>query len=136
MLPYDQVRKELEELIADHPGFVYYRPSVEERPPFANRGVECLYVHRNPEGVLVPGCIIGHWVIRYRGVEPLRLIDDAEGTSVGDALDALGIAVDAEGRQLLDKVQTHQDEGMAWDVALDQAIGEVDELRGAEDDTP
>lgn len=68
-LSYEQVRDEFKQLVDENPDFVY-------RPP---NGSDCLYVHVDGDN-MAPGCIVGHWLHRFRSI-PLYRLQGIEGNN-------------------------------------------------------
>lgn len=75
-----------------------------------------------------PSCKIGH-VLHYKGVtrEDLEETGSNSGTDVGNLVADGLLVIDLRTEALLSLVQEHQDQGMPWGEALEQALAGVDE---------
>ena len=121
-ITYNQVLRELREIIASYPpGHRYLSPAGT-----------CLYAHVDGDGNVTPGCLIGQWLHRYRGVSlhdlHIRYDRDSVGTLYDNTYSDLpdhpirtAAPVTAKALALLCHVQRRQDQGMAWDRILDHS---------------
>ena len=108
----------LEEVVEGNEDFVY-------TPPAPEGNADCAYVHRDSEGSLVPGCIVGHALHRagvdlwkFAPIEGLQIDGDVDGTP---ATDVLGVDATPEAVYVLAAAQSVQDGGRPWGEALEAA---------------
>lgn len=120
-VPYDQVVREIDEIIAEYPeGHTYERPE----------NGSCAYVHM-VKGKPYPGCIVGIWLHRYQHV-PLDVLHMKEGQGAETLVARLFVEVKALPRPLdrraakfLDLLQEKQDGGWVWRRAANFAAEKV-----------
>ena len=109
-LSYEQVRDEFKQLVDENPDFVY-------RPP---NGSDCFYVHVDGDN-MTPGCIVGHWLHRFRGI-PLYRLQGIEGNGAAPGASILGVRLSSKAGSFLSGLQTKQDSGIPWRMAFDMAV--------------
>lgn len=125
MIDYDQTLRELEMIVADAPPCYVYSGPAGWQP-----GDMCSYVHEDADGRLSPGCIVGHWLHRFRGID-LDVLRFHEGrgamrlttllTESGD----LAESVHVDAGYFLLKVQLAQDSGLPWADAVHDAASDM-----------
>lgn len=115
-ITYEQVLSELETIVSEQPDFVYRRVNTEADPYDS----DCWYVH-SVDGKLVPGCIIGHWLIRFHKVDPGNLHDNFEALYAGYVVPKLVPDITTAAVELLIRVQHNQDCGRTWRESLNRA---------------
>lgn len=102
---------------------------VYERPVPRGR---CLYVHKDNDGNLTPGCLVGTALMKY-GVAAEELVEqliDAE--EMARRLERRGIlSIDEDAVTYLYCAQQSQDDGETWGEANEYALAYI---RGMEDD--
>lgn len=126
----DTVLSTLRAVVAERPDHVYTRP-VHMLPIIGSDGhkaADCLYVHTAPddESDLTPGCLVGT-VLHRLGV-PLEELAGNEGTGGFEVAADHGVS---EGLcWFLGAVQSRQDSGKPWGVALASAEEDYPEVAG------
>lgn len=105
---FEQVEAAVRDIAKEFPDFVYKRP---EDSHF------CLYVHRQADETLEPGCIFGRALIRL-GVNPGALL---VGKGIIGLLQDLGIPTSNEQATWAHAVQSKQDRGTPWARAVQEA---------------
>lgn len=109
------------EIAAADPDFVYTPPTGTSR---------CVYVETNPDGSLCPSCIIGRALVAL-GVDLAELhASDRAGTTTLAGVMVVRFATDSDPVALrwLRHVQSSQDDGDRWSVAVRLADEAVPEL--------
>lgn len=121
-LTAETVLRELAEIARERPDYSYEAPRDLVDALIASGTVPdydgrleniCLYVHHGE-----PGCIVGHWLHRYRGIS-LERLRRFESQGVGEVVSGLrdfSLTPDALGA--LRNVQSAQDSGDLWAVAV------------------
>jgi hypothetical protein len=134
VIPYEEVVAEFGKIVREvGPTFVYVRPA--ETLLFGPGN--CLYVHTNPGPItdLTPGCIIGLWLHRFRGLA-LSFLQKFEGTGITPLLNEppdkvfreLSEQLDGRTQEFLKQVQEHQDSLIPWSASVQRAKALADTL--------
>lgn len=92
----------------------------------------CLYVHKDNDGNLIPGCLVGTALIDY-GIDASELYNVvADIIDLADALRRRQIlGIDGDAVRYLRLAQQRQDDGETWGDANEAALAYI---RGMEDD--
>lgn len=124
MLTLDQIIAEIRTIAAESPYFIYTPPEGE---------AACLYVHTDPvtdEVIEGEGCIVGQALVRL-GVDADQLGGTLTADSVLRDLEKEGLlttaptGADESKLSWIRNVQCHQDSGVAWREAVEQADTEA-----------
>jgi hypothetical protein len=91
--------------------------------PEGNRD-NCYNWHLQPDGQVVPGCIVGH-VWHYLGFQPDE-VNAGAGVSavVGELVISGRLNCERDALQFLWRMQVHQDLGIPWGVAYKLVLAE------------
>lgn len=106
------------------------------------KGADYVYNFREPSQCVyfdpsdgTPSCIVGHWLARHN----VSLWDEGDGwyteinlgTNATSLLDRdynyVPVDVDADGALLLEYVQSYQDGGIPWGMALSMAVSRLED---------
>ncbi|MFE4681624.1 hypothetical protein ACFRNJ_12400 [Streptomyces sp. NPDC056721] len=104
-------------------GYIYEMPVVETH----SGGVDQMCAYFDPK-TGAPSCLVGQ-VLAGKGFtyERMQFLDANTYTSAGTLADTDVIKVDNETRALLEIVQSEQDQGMTWGLALEEALALYEE---------
>lgn len=125
-IDFAQTRRELDLIVADYGAEYIYEFRRDDETGLDS--TSCYYVHGDS-----PGCIVGVWLNRFRGVELDRL-DEFENEPVDNIIprmSGLGIITDyvtTDAIDLLRAVQTLQDQQTPWGECVRQAVRDAEEL--------
>lgn len=97
----------------------------------------CFNVHEREDGTVVPGCIVGQYVVKKLGVDPIDIRDgegiwgnnlkSADASDMVNWLDARrDIRLDDESREFLSEIQIKQDSGLTWQESFEKAVRYVE----------
>lgn len=132
---YEETKSDVADIIREMGGETSYvklkiRDGVDEPG-------SCFNVHEREDGTVVPGCIVGQYVVKKLGVDPID-IRDGDGVS-GNALKSTdsedlanwlvadrAIHLDDESREFLFKIQASQDSGKTWQESFERAVRHVE----------
>lgn len=120
----------LRAVVAERPDYVYRRP--EHMLPLVDgegeTEADCFYVHTAPDDVdeLTPGCLVG--TVLYRLGVPLEVLEEWEGSGGYEVTSEFGASRTA--CSLMSEVQSTQDGGQPWRVALERAEERYPEVFG------
>lgn len=133
-LTFDQVRLDLEAVVATDPDFTY--PSNEDpRCSCTQNDLDdleeldasscpwhlteepstCLYLHPD----LTPACLVGHYYLNLLHLSPEAFV---EGSAPKRILVDSGYVLEPGVVELLNAVQSNQDQGLSWSHSLQRAL--------------
>lgn len=116
---FEQAKELIERAIAEKGADHVY---VDPHGQVSDGSTSCFYFQPDPEGNIVPGCIVGH-LFSYLGVRPEQV---AEYTGVHGALKAgAPIILSPEARRFLALIQRYQDRGAPWGTAYANALASL-----------
>jgi hypothetical protein len=84
----------------------------------------CFYVHKDEDGSMVSaGCAVG--VVLNRLGLPLEELAKHEGKTAYQLVNTAPVEVTAKTRDLLNRMQMHQDNGDPWGLSYAKTTGET-----------
>lgn len=123
MYDYATISNALEEIVNEYGAdYVYERPEKDE---YGTTTGSCLYVHHLKDGRYVPGCIIGHLLVRLGEISMESFPGTrANGLTVtaflnGYSRENLREEFTVKARTLMTRVQEQQDAGDTWGKSLE-----------------
>lgn len=118
----EQVKEVLREVVSERPEYVYSAP--EYMAPARIGGGTCFYVHNDEDGTPVSaGCVVG--VVLQRLGVPLAAMAEREGEAALNMVPRLLKNISPKMVNVLDSVQSYQDEKTPWGESYAKATGET-----------
>ncbi|MFF5371363.1 hypothetical protein [Streptomyces sp. NPDC013187] len=119
----DQALATLREVVAERPEYVYSAPAYMQEIQ-DGEDPSCFYVHKDEDGSIVAaGCAVG--VVLNRLGLPLEELVKHEGKTAYQLVNTAPVEVTTKTRDLLNRMQTHQDSGDPWGLAYAKTTGET-----------
>ncbi len=132
---YEETKSDVADIIREMGGSTFYF-ELKERDGVDDPG-SCFNVHEREDGTVVPGCIVGQYVVKKLGIDPIDIRDgkgvwgnELKGADASDMIRWMAanrnIHLDDESLEFLSELQFKQDSGLTWQRSFERAVRRVE----------